>query len=337
VLTPLGNEVLLARRTDIDFDDSASDDQTVEPEVVDELPLEVSAQEAPPPEQFDPLRRYLWEIGRYNLLTPEEEKELAVRYYETGDKEAAAKLVTSNLRLVVKIAMDFRRYWMRNLLDLIQEGNVGLMHAVSKFNPYKDVKLSYYSSFWIKAYILKFIMDNWKLVKVGTTQAQRKLFYNLRKEKEKLIAQGFEPGPALLAHRLGVKESEVTEMEQRLGNWEVSLDAPMKDDSDDTRQAFLPSEDQPVDEALADDQVRRIFSDEIQKFRQTLEGKKRDIFDRRIMAEKPVTLRELSEMHHVSRERVRQIETQLIKNVRQHMIEAIDGFEENYADLLDNV
>ncbi|MBU0514011.1 MAG: RNA polymerase factor sigma-32 [Proteobacteria bacterium] len=319
------------------MDPPASEDPPVEPKVVEALPPGGSDQGAPPPEQYDPLRRYLWEISRYSLLTPEEEKELAVRYHQTGDPEAAARLVTSNLRLVVKIAMDFRRYWMRNLLDLIQEGNVGLMHAVKKFNPYKDVKLSYYSSFWIKAYILKFIMDNWKLVKVGTTQAQRKLFYNLRKEKEKLIAQGFEPGPQLLAHRLGVKESEVTEMEQRLGSWEVSLDAPLKDDSADTRQAFLPSEERAVDDVLADNQVRQVFRDELRKFRQTLDGKKRDIFDRRLMSEKPVTLRELSEAHGISRERVRQIEAQLIKNVRHHMIESIPGFEENYADLLANL
>jgi len=329
---------LLTRHQDVEVKEPpVSEDSSVEPEVVEALPLEGSDQAAPPPDHYDPLRRYLWEISRYSLLTPEEEKSLALRYHETGDPEAAAKLVTSNLRLVVKIAMDFRRYWMRNLLDLIQEGNVGLMHAVKKFNPYKDVKLSYYSSFWIKAYILKFIMDNWKLVKVGTTQAQRKLFYNLRKEKEKLIAQGFEPGPRLLAHRLGVKESEVTEMEQRLGSWEVSLDAPVKDDSDDSRQAFLPSDERAVDDVLADNQVRQVFRDELAKFRQTLDGKKRDIFDRRLMSEKPVTLRELSEAHGISRERVRQIEAQLIKNVRHHMIESIPGFEENYADLLANL
>lgn len=325
----------MTRQPDVEVIDPPESEETpVQPQVVEALPLEEGA---PPPDHYDPLRRYLWEISRHSLLTPEEEKALALRYHETGDPEAAATLVTSNLRLVVKIAMDFRRYWMRNLLDLIQEGNVGLMHAVKKFNPYKDVKLSYYSSFWIKAYILKFIMDNWKLVKVGTTQAQRKLFYNLRKEKEKLIAQGFEPGPRLLAHRLGVKESEVTEMEQRLGSWEVSLDAPLKDDSDDSRQAFLPSDERAVDDVLADNQVRQVFRDELAKFRLTLDGKKRDIFDRRLMSEKPVTLRELSEAHGISRERVRQIEAQLIKNVRHHMIESIPGFEENYADLLANL
>ena len=142
---------------------------------------------------YDPLQMYLLEIKGHKLLTREEEKELAIRVREKNDQKAAYKLITSNLRLVVKIAMDFNRYWTKNLLDLIQEGNVGLLQAVRKFDPYRDIKFSYYASFWIKAYMLKFIMDNWKLVKIGTTQSQRKLFFNLAKERDKLIAQGFTP------------------------------------------------------------------------------------------------------------------------------------------------
>jgi RNA polymerase sigma-32 factor len=166
---------------------------------------------------YDPLQLYLSEIKNYGLLTREEEKELGIRVREKNDKEAAYRLVTANLRLVVKIAMDFHRYWTKSLLDLIQEGNVGLLQAVRKFDPYRDIKFSYYASFWIKAYMLKFIMENWKLVKIGTTQNQRKLFFNLSKEREKLIAQGYEPEARLLAERLDVKEEEVTEMSQRLG------------------------------------------------------------------------------------------------------------------------
>ena len=137
--------------------------------------------------KFDPLQRYLSEVSRYRLLTRDEERELAIKVREYGDRDAAYNLVTSNLRLVVKIALEFQRVWMQNLLDLIQEGNIGLMQAVKKFDPYKNVKFSYYASFWIKAYILKFIMDNWRLVKIGTTQGQRKLFFKLKKEKQKLI------------------------------------------------------------------------------------------------------------------------------------------------------
>ena len=153
---------------------------------------------------YDPLQLYLHEIKQYNLLTRDEEKELGTRIRENDDEEAAFRLVTSNLRLVVKIAMDFHRYWTKNLLDLIQEGNLGLLQAVRKFDPYRGIKFSYYSSFWIKAYMLKFIMDNWKLVKIGTTQTQRKLFFNLAKERDKLISEGFSSEPALLAERLAV-------------------------------------------------------------------------------------------------------------------------------------
>ena len=136
--------------------------------------------------KFDPLQRYLSEISKYKLLTREEEKELAIKIQEYGDSEAAYAMVTANLRLVVKIALEFQRVWMQNLLDLIQEGNIGLMQAVKKFDPYKNVKFSYYSSFWIKAYILKFIMDNWRLVKIGTTQGQRKLFLPAEERKTEI-------------------------------------------------------------------------------------------------------------------------------------------------------
>jgi RNA polymerase sigma-32 factor len=149
----------------------------------------------------DPLQAYLSEISRYNLLTREEEVELGKKIQEENDPDAAFVLATSNLRLVVKIALEFQKVWMQNLLDLIQEGNIGLMQAVQKFDPYKGVKFSYYASFWIKAYILKFIMDNWRLVKIGTTQGQRKLFFKLKKEKQRLIEEGFDPQPKLLSER----------------------------------------------------------------------------------------------------------------------------------------
>ena len=166
--------------------------------------------------KFDPLQSYLSEISKYKLLTREQEKELGILVLEHGDKDAAYRLVTSNLRLVVKIALEFQRVWMQNLLDLIQEGNIGLMQAVNKFDPYKNVKFSYYASFWIKAYILKFIMDNWRLVKIGTTQGQRKLFFKLKKEKQKLIDMGFEPRPKLLSERLGLRRSELSLVLQRV-------------------------------------------------------------------------------------------------------------------------
>lgn len=283
----------------------------------------------------DPLRIYLEEIKRYPLLTREEEVEFAVRYQEKGDTEAAYKLITSNLRLVVKIAMDFQRHWMQNLMDLIQEGNVGLMQAVKKFDPYRGYKFSYYASFWIKAYIIKFIMDNWKLVKIGTTQAQRKLFFNLRKEKERLEAQGIEVSPKLLSHHLDVKESEVIEMDQRLNNWEISLDSPLKEDSEDTHKSFLPADMVPIDDQLADQEAKSILHEKLMRFRDQLKDKEAIIFDKRLLAEDPLTLQEIGDHFGISRERVRQIESRLKKKLKAYLEEKIDDLELLQESLID--
>ncbi len=289
----------------------------------------------PVPYELDPLQTYLREANRYALLTPEEEKRLAILYRETGDKEVAAKLITSNLRLVIKIALEFQKYWMKNLLDLIQEGNIGLMQAIKKFDPYRGIKLSYYASFWIKAYILKFIMDNWKLVKIGTTQAQRKLFYNLKREKEKLRALGFEPGPKLLSDVLHVREEDVVEMEQRLGAWELSLDAPLKEGSEDYHKNFLPAYEPQVEEILADAEIKDMFRQKLAEFRKTLTDKELDILDSRLLAEKPLTLQEIGARHGVSRERVRQIEDRLIKKLRSFLQSEIPDWDEHRSSVLD--
>ncbi len=276
---------------------------------------------------FDPFRLYLEEIKRYPLLSREEERELAIRYREKGDMEAAYRLITANLRLVVKIAMDFQRYWMQNLNDLIQEGNVGLMQAAKKFDPYRGYKFSYYASFWIKAYIIKFIMDNWKLVKIGTTQAQRKLFFNLRKEKERLEAQGIEATTPLLSRRLDVKESEIVEMDQRLSSWEISLDSPLKEDSEDTHKSFLPSEDLPVDDQIADREAKAILHEKLILFREQLKGKEAVIFDKRLLTDEPLTLQEIGDRFGISRERVRQIESRLKKKLKAYLEEEIEDLD----------
>jgi RNA polymerase sigma-32 factor len=276
---------------------------------------------------FDPLRIYLDEIKRYPLLTRESEVELAIRYREKGDVQAAYQLITANLRLVVKIAMDFQRHWMQNLMDLIQEGNVGLMQAVKKFDPYRGFKFSYYASFWIKAYIIKFIMDNWKLVKIGTTQAQRKLFFNLRKEKERLESQGVEVGPKLLSERLDVKESEVIEMDQRLSSWEISLDAPLQDDSEDTHKSFLPANVVPADEQLADYEAKSMLHDKLMRFKSELKDKEAFIFDKRLLAESPMTLQEIGEQFAISRERVRQIESRLKNKLKVYLEQNVEDLE----------
>jgi len=283
---------------------------------------------------YDPLQLYLLEIKQYRLLTREEEMELATRVRDHNDEQAAYRLVTANLRLVVKIAMDFHRYWTKNLLDLIQEGNVGLLHAVKKFDPYRGIKFSYYASFWIKAYILKSIMDNWKLVKIGTTQSQRKLFFNLAKERDRLVSQGFDPEPRLLAERLDVKEEEIVEMSQRLGGWEVSLSSPVGDDSREPFSAMLPDPGIGPDDQISEAEGRSRLAQKLAEFRKTLSGKEADIFDHRIMAEKPLTLQDLGDKYEISRERVRQIQEKIVKKIKSWLEEELPNFEEEYSDFL---
>lgn len=286
---------------------------------VGDLKENLNKDQANPLVRYEPLQAYLMEIQRYNLLSREEEFDLAVRHLETKDPEATYKLITSNLRLVVKIALDFQRYWMANLLDLIQEGNIGLMQAVKKFDPYRGVKLSSYASFWIKAYILKFIMDNWRLIKIGTTQSQRKLFFNLKKEKEHLDRMGYAPEPKLLAERLDVKESEVIEMNQRMEGWELSLEAPINDESSYTHKDMVVAEEIPTDEVLARQESQSLIRNKIDELRSTLNEKEKDILTNRLLSENPLTLQQLGERYSISRERIRQIEERLMKKIKVHL------------------
>ncbi len=283
--------------------------------------------------KFDPLQRYLQEVGQYELLSREEEKELAIRVREHGDPEAAYRMITSNLRLVIKIAMEFQRVWMQNLLDLIQEGNIGLMQAVQKFDPYKGVKFSYYASFWIKAYILKFIMDNWRLVKIGTTQAQRKLFFRLKKEKQRLVSEGFDPKPKLLSERLGVSEQEVTDMDQRLDRWEVSLDAPIKEGSDNERIEFIAAQAASAETQVAKKEMEAIIREKLGSFKKQLSERELYILEKRIFSDTPATLREIGEGYGITRERVRQIENSMIKKMRTHFQREIPDFESFVGEL----
>jgi RNA polymerase sigma-32 factor len=269
----------------------------------------------------DPLAAYMQETRRYPLLTPEEEKALATRLVEHGDSAAARRLVEANLRLVVKIAYEYRRAH-RNLLDLVQEGNIGLIQAVSKFDPYRGVKLSSYAAFWIRAYILKFILNNWRLVKIGTTQAQRKLFFNLRKEREKLEQLGFHPTTALLAEKLDVSEKEVIEMERRLSAPEASLDAPMGGGGDDegtrTRLDYLPGDDRP-DQNVAQSEFSQLLKGKLEAFAQTLEGREQTIFRERWLTEDPLTLQEIGDRYNVSRERARQLEKRMLDRLKKYL------------------
>ncbi|RKH71294.1 sigma-70 family RNA polymerase sigma factor [Corallococcus aberystwythensis] len=277
----------------------------------------------------DPLQAYMAEVTRHPLLTREEEHRLAKEYQATGDVRAAYRLVASNLRLVVKLAHEYHRNPL-SLLDLVQEGNIGLMQAVKKYDPDRGVKLSSYAAWWIRAYILRYIMDNWKMVKLGTTEAQRKLFFKLRQEQEKLVSQGFEASPRLLAERLNVSEQDVVEMDQRLGHDEMSIDAPLGNDGDSgsTRaDRYLPSNAVPADERLGAEQLKALFRENLNAFAQTLEGKERYIFEHRLTADEPLTLQDIGDKYGVSRERARQIEAALINRMREFMRERIPDFD----------
>jgi RNA polymerase sigma-32 factor len=261
------------------------------------------------------------ETRRYPLLTPEEEKALATRLVEHGDTNAARKLIEANLRLVVKIAYEYRRAH-RNLLDLVQEGNIGLIQAVGKFDPYRGVKLSSYAAFWIRAYILKFILNNWRLVKIGTTQAQRKLFFNLRKEREKLEQLGFQPTSALLAEKLDVTEKEVIEMERRLAAPEASLDAPFGGGDEDgarTRMDYLPSDGERPDRAFAQSEFSAMLKEKLETFAQGLQGREQTIFRERWLTEDPLTLQEIGDRYNVSRERARQLEKRMLDRLKKYL------------------
>ncbi len=277
--------------------------------------------------KFDPLQRYLAEISRYKLLTKEEEYQLAVAYREENDPDSAYKLVTGNLRLVVKIALEFHRAWVMNLLDLIQEGNIGLMQAVKKFDPYQGVKLSSYASFWIRAYILKYILDNWRLVKIGTTQAQRKIFFNLQKEKAKLEALGYAAEPKQLADSMGVKEKEVIQMDQRMSSWETSLDTPIRGDGERSLMDFLPEKKALIDKKLADDEIKSLVNQKLKEFKKTLKDKELDIYETRLLAENPATLQEIGDEYGITRERTRQIEERLLRKIKEFLTEEIPGIE----------
>ncbi|NLH48378.1 MAG: RNA polymerase factor sigma-32 [Myxococcales bacterium] len=262
-----------------------------------------------------PLETYLARLRELPLLTPEEEYNFAVDLFENGNKEAGVRLVLGNLRLVVKIAFEYRRQFMQ-VMDLIQEGNIGLMQAVAKFNPYKDVKLSSYASWWIRAYIIRYILNNWKMVKIGTTQAQRKLFFNLKKEKARLEARGIVPTAQLIGQSLHVSEREVVEMEGRLGSNDVSLDMPVGEKGKETVSDLFPAHESQPDEAIAVGQERRMVREAIADLEPRLSDKEKFILYNRLLTDEPLTLQEIGNEFSFSRERARKIESGLLDKMR---------------------
>src|SRR5690606_1033831 len=296
------------------------EEQLVESIVPEESPGESQTSLA----RLAPLQRYLLEISKFPSLSAEEEHELAVRYQEEGDQQAGYRLITANLKLVVKIARIYSRVY-SNVIDLIQEGNIGLIEAVRRFDPYKGNRLPTYASWWIKAYIIKFILDNFRIVRVGTTNERRRLLFNLRKEKEKLRLQGIEPTPQLIARRLNVSVEDVEAVEHNIESNDLSLDATVSNDSSLQYIDTLEARDEMVDEKLARAQLRELFNQKLKEFSAGLPERERIILEQRLIAEEPKTLQEIADQFGVTREAIRLNEKALVKKIKKYMEKTFDG------------
>lgn len=273
------------------------------------------------PAVADNLTLYLAEIHKFPVLSIEDEYRLAVKFYEEKDLEAAHLLITSNLRFVVKIAAEYRSYGMK-MLDMIQEGNIGLMMAVRKFNPFKGFRLISYAVWWIRAYIHNYIISTWSLLKIGTTQAQKKLFFKLNQAKSALKSMTGVNDLEATALSLDVKETEVEEMEQRMRG-ECSLDAEIIDGEGFTLLENLPDERQNQEELLGDLQEHALLQREIGQALTGLNDKERYVIEQRVTADTPMTLQEIADHFSISRERVRQIEEGALKKMRTALIPRI--------------
>ena len=263
------------------------------------------------------LESYLLQINRFPLLTREEEFQLAVRYRKDNDIEAAHKLITSNLKFVVKVAFEYKSYGAK-LLDLIQEGNIGLMMAVKKFNPYKGYRFISYAIWWIRAYIQNFIIKTWSLVKIGTTQAQKKLFYKIGKIRKALESNGEdEKKYELLAKDLDVAKEDIIEMEQRMAARDLSLDAPFDEGQELTHLDLLKEDSLNQEEAFAQEEEKRIREHDVQGAMKRLNEKEVYVIKNRIMADEPLTLQQIGDHLKLSRERVRQIESEALKKLKK--------------------
>jgi RNA polymerase sigma-32 factor len=335
---PAGPDVQRARSPE---DPDSIDPEAVEPEVAEDGEVELEDSPASPQAlvplapgagerglvPLDPLRAYFNEVSRYPLLSREQERDLAVRVHDQGDADAAQTLVLSNLRLVIKIAMEYRRVW-ANVLDLIQEGNVGLLQAVRRFDPHRNVKLSSYGAYWIRAYILKYLIDNIRTVRVGSSRAERKLFFALNRAKRQLEREGFQPVPALLAERLDVKPEDVISMERRLAQSDLSLDAPVSSDPGaSTLGDFQPARGLDAEQALAEGDVRTTFRTHVEEFAKGLDERDSVILRERLIADEPATLQEIGDRFGLTRERVRQLEKKVVDRLRAYMREHLVDFE----------
>ncbi|HSB05311.1 MAG TPA: RNA polymerase sigma factor RpoH [Thermodesulfobacteriota bacterium] len=265
------------------------------------------------------LESYIMQINQLPLLTQKEEFELAVRYRKYNDMDAVQKLITSNLRFVVKVAFEYKSYGIK-ILDLIQEGNIGLMMAVKKFDPYKGYRFISYAIWWIRAYIQNFIIKNWSLVKIGTTQAQKKLFYKIGKVRKALEAnQEKEKKYEIIANDLDVAKEDIIEMEQRMSSRDLSLDAPFDDNQELSHFDLLKETSPNQEEVLGEEEEKKILEREVQDAMKRLNEKEEYVIKNRIMADSPLTLQEIGNHLKLSRERVRQIESEAIRKLKKEM------------------
>ena len=308
-----------AKRADPDEGDESSEEGGTG-EVDVELNLPAARSASSPSRRDDLLGYYLAEVRRYPLLDPEEERALAIKYQTEGDADAANRLVTANLRLVVKLAFQYHRQW-SNVLDLIQEGNVGLVEALSRYDPYRGIRFSSYAQYWIRAMILRFLMDNYRIVRLGSTRHGRKLFFQLQKERDRLIREGVHPSTLALSRALDVPEHEVVIVEQHLAAPALSLNAPMGG-----------PEGRPLSEVVSDDgatdpedevarrEMSEVFQAQLSAFAEELRDERElAIWHERLTAQEPASLSELGERFGVSKERIRQVEARIKKRLKDHL------------------
>jgi RNA polymerase sigma-32 factor len=266
----------------------------------------------------DLLDKYFREVSRHPLLSREKEHELALRLQESNDQRVAYRLITANLRLVVKIAKEYQSA-VANVMDLIQEGNVGLIKAVTKYDPHKGVRLATYAQWWIRAYILKYLVNNARLVKVGTTQAQRKLFFSLNKEKNRLKAAGFKPDASMIANNLGVGVKEVKEMEKRLSRPDLSMDITLGDEQKSSIGDLLASSENSAEDNLIGRDLTHRVKEHLDAFSLTLQDREKVLWEKRLMSDERMTLREIGDMFGLTRERARQIEKGMLLRLREYL------------------
>ena len=308
-------------------DDSTEKQKLVKEEELVESLLEPKDDEFPAEDRvtlakLDPLRRYLLEISRFEPLSSEEEHRLAVLYREHDDQQAAYQLVTANLKLVVKIARLYNRIY-SNAMDLVQEGNIGLMEAVKRFDPYRGASLPTYASWWIKAYVLKFILDNFRIVRVGTTNERRRLLFNLRKEKEKLRLQGIEPTASLIAKRLNVSIEDVRDVQQSIESSDLSLESYVDNNESVQYLDTLEATEELIDERLARGELQQLFNKKVKELSEGLTDRERTILNDRLVAETPKTLQQIAERFGVTREAIRLTEKALVAKIKKYMQEEL--------------